>query len=285
MERDKVNLLTTTARSDAAAGNTKTVKTSRKYNAMDDAIDIPEEQHKEFGDYVKSIIYGGLDGIITTFAIVASIQGANYGTAAVLVLGFANLIADGLSMGIGDYLSEKSEIEYITSEKEREEWEFDNYEEGEIEEMVEIYKEKGVSKQDAELILRTMAKYKEFFINHMMVQELELQPPSGDEHPAKNGFICLCSFLGFGCVPLVSYVVFDSIQFTGYDPKFTISIILTTLTLFGLGIFKARLTQSPMIKSATFITLTGAAAAAAAYLIADLISFALDVRGEDVFDE
>eukprot|EP00486_Rosalina_sp_Unknown_P008519 CAMPEP_0201580330 /NCGR_PEP_ID=MMETSP0190_2-20130828/43018_1 /ASSEMBLY_ACC=CAM_ASM_000263 /TAXON_ID=37353 /ORGANISM="Rosalina sp." /LENGTH=203 /DNA_ID=CAMNT_0048016169 /DNA_START=26 /DNA_END=633 /DNA_ORIENTATION=- len=147
-------------------------------------IEVPTtEQHKALGDYVKSIIYGGLDGIITTFAIVAGIAGADLATEVILVLGFANLIADGLSMGIGDYLSESAELEYIASEKLREEWEFDNFQEGEIQEMIEIYKTKGVSEQDAEVILRTMSKYKEFFINHMMIQELELQPPSGDEQP------------------------------------------------------------------------------------------------------
>ena len=131
------------------------------------------EQHKALGDYVKSIIYGGLDGIITTFAIVAGIAGADLEVEVVLVLGFANLIADGLSMGIGDYLSEVSEIEYINSEKKREEWEFENYKEGEIQEMIEIYKEKGVTKADAETILRTMSKYPEFFINHVCLLYIE----------------------------------------------------------------------------------------------------------------
>ena len=118
---------------------------------------------------MKSIIYGGLDGIITTFAIVAGIAGADLATEVILVLGFANLIADGLSMGIGDYLSEVSEIEYIESEKKREEWEFANFKEGEVQEMIDIYREKGVARKDAETILRTMAKYPRFFIDHMMV--------------------------------------------------------------------------------------------------------------------
>ena len=117
----------------------------------------------------------------------------------------ANLIADGLSMGIGDYLSEVSELEYIESEKKREEWEFDNFQEGEIQEMIDIYKNKGVAQQDAELILRTMSKYREFFINHMMIQELELQPPSGDESPAKGGVVTLLSFLCFGWYVLIHF--------------------------------------------------------------------------------
>mmetsp|Transcript_42041 Transcript_42041/g.67586 ORF Transcript_42041/g.67586 Transcript_42041/m.67586 type:complete len:292 (+) Transcript_42041:28-903(+) len=242
-------------------------------------IDEMKEQHKALGDYVKSIIYGGLDGIITTFAIVAGIAGANLDVEVVLVLGFANLIADGLSMGIGDYLSEVSEIEYINSEKQREEWEFQNFPEGEIQEMIAIYTEKGVSKRDADQILRTMAKYPAFFVNHMMIEELELQPPSGDEQPAKGGLVTLLSFLGFGCVPLLSYVAFEAVEFEGYDPKFVISIALTVLTLFGLGVFKGKITESPMIKSGVFITINGVFAAGAAYVIAYGLSEATGIHG------
>ncbi|MCP4099743.1 MAG: hypothetical protein GY748_26305, partial [Planctomycetaceae bacterium] len=70
-------------------------------------------------------------------------------------------------MCIGDYLSEVSEIEYINSEKDRETWEFKHFKEGEIQEMIQIYTEKGIKQSDAEKMLRKMAKYPEFFINHM----------------------------------------------------------------------------------------------------------------------
>jgi len=61
----------------------------------------PEGYHQEHGKYLGSAIYGGLDGVITTFAIVAGVAGASLGSGIVLILGFANLIADGLSMAIG----------------------------------------------------------------------------------------------------------------------------------------------------------------------------------------
>ena len=234
-------------------------------------IAMQPEQHKQMGDYVKSLIYGGLDGIITTFAIVTSVEGAQLSTSTMLVFGFANLIADGLAMGIGDYLSEMSEIEYIISEKEREKWEFSNYEEGEVQEMVQIYEQNGISKDDAMLMLRTMSKYKKFFIDHMMTMELQLKPPSGDEEPVKGGLVTLASFLLFGCVPLLSYVAFNGIEFdrsASIDPKFAISIVMTVLTLFGLGVLKGRLTESSMLKSGLFIAANGIFAAAAAYLIA-----------------
>lgn len=58
---------------------------------------------------VKAAVYGANDGIITTFAVVAGVAGAGLSATVVLILGIANMIADGLSMGIGDYLGERSE--------------------------------------------------------------------------------------------------------------------------------------------------------------------------------
>ena len=69
------------------------------------------------GKYLKSWIYGGLDGVVTTFAVVAGVVGANLSSAIILILGFANLIADGISMAVGDYLSTKSQGEYYKAEK------------------------------------------------------------------------------------------------------------------------------------------------------------------------
>jgi len=81
-----------------------------------------EEHQTEQGQYIKSAVYGGLDGIITTFAVVAGVTGASLGMIIILILGLANLIADGLSMAIGDYLSTKAEIEFQRNERRR--WNF-----------------------------------------------------------------------------------------------------------------------------------------------------------------
>lgn len=62
-----------------------------------------------FKSYAKSITYGGLDGIITTFAVVAGAIGGQLGVTAIIVLGFSNLLADGFSMAAGDYLSSTTE--------------------------------------------------------------------------------------------------------------------------------------------------------------------------------
>lgn len=69
------------------------------------------KQH--FEDYLSEFVYGAIDGAVTTFAVVAGATGARFDTKIILVLGFANLIADGFSMGVGSYLSSKSEQELM----------------------------------------------------------------------------------------------------------------------------------------------------------------------------
>jgi hypothetical protein len=76
----------------------------------------------DHGDFVKSLIFGGLDGIITTFAIVAAVAGSDMDTDVVILMGIANLLADGISMGLGDYLSEVAENNFVKKEREREMW-------------------------------------------------------------------------------------------------------------------------------------------------------------------
>jgi VIT1/CCC1 family predicted Fe2+/Mn2+ transporter len=160
----------------------------------------------EAGKYVKSLVFGGLDGTITTFAVVAASKGGGLSTEVVLLMGFANLVADGISMGFGDYLSSKAELEYAKTEKKREKWELENYPEGEKREMIELYMARGVSEEDATMVIERLAKYKNFFLDLMMVEELGLMPPDETDSPAKNGLVTFCAFALFGFVPLVPYV-------------------------------------------------------------------------------
>ena len=88
------------------------------------------EAHQSEGGLLKPVIFGGLDGILTSFAIVAGSAGGRLPPEVVLVLGFSNIIADALSMGVGEFLSSKANNEWILSERQRENWEMENFPEG-----------------------------------------------------------------------------------------------------------------------------------------------------------
>eukprot|EP00043_Microstomoeca_roanoka_P009521 m.90856 g.90856 ORF g.90856 m.90856 type:complete len:319 (+) comp14607_c1_seq1:771-1727(+) len=240
----------------------------------------PEMHSTGAGQYIKAAVFGGLDGIITTFAVVASVNGARLSSGVVIVMGLANLVADGIAMGVGEYLSSLSEQHYAVSERHREEWEFDNNPEGEIKEMVDLYKEKGITEEDATSIIRIMAKYREFFIDHMLVEELSLMPPDSSESPIKNGLVMLGAFLAFGLIPLLSYLILGEIHLGKHKSEllFPIACGMTALALFILGAIKSRFSTQTWFMSGLSVLLNGGVAAGAAYLIGFGLEHLVDVN-------
>lgn len=221
------------------------------------------------GKYLKSWVYGGLDGIITTFAVVAGVSGASLEATIILILGFANLIADGISMAIGDYLSTKSEHEYYDLEKKREAWEVKVNPEGEKAEMLEIYQKEGFSKTDSTKLVNILSKNKKFWVKTMMHEELGLM--KGDESPAKNGIVTFISFVIFGFIPLSLYV-FSAIFGFKIGQPFLWTCILAGISMFSLGALKVKLTGKNWLRSGFEMLLIGGLAAGCAYFIGHWLS-------------
>lgn len=215
------------------------------------------------GQYIKSFVYGGLDGTITTFAVVAGVAGASLSSNVILILGFANLIADGIAMAFGDFLSTKAEQQYHASERQREEWELENYPEGEKQELVEIYEEKGLSSEDATTLVEILEKHPAVMVDTMMVVELGILEEN--ESPLKNGLVTFTAFVLFGFVPLLIFVL---MHFTGWElDGMWWACILTAATLFGLGVAKSRFSAGAWWKSGAEMLLLGGLAAVAAFFV------------------
>ncbi len=219
------------------------------------------EPHTSGAAYLKSVVYGGLDGTITTFAVVAGVEGASLNPNVILILGFANLIADGIAMAFGDFLSTRAEQQYHATERAREEWEMENYLEGEKKELIELYEEKGISSEDATTLVGILANHPEVMVDTMMVVELGIL--EDHDSPMGNAIATFLSFAVFGFVPLVVFVV---IHFTGIQINaFLWACVLTGATLFSLGALKSRFVSRAWWKSGLEILLLGGVAALAAY--------------------
>jgi len=251
------------------------VESSKMAHEMKKGFAVNDEHHAtESGENLKSLVYGGLDGIITTFATVTSVAGAKLSPDVILIIGIAHLFADAVSMGMGDYLSSQAEIDYNLAERKREQWEMDNNMPGEIEEMVEIYMARGMGEADARSILNTLAKYPKIFLDNMMVQELNLMPIEEDESPLMSGIVTALSFMVFGCVPLLSYL-FNFIPGCAMteEHQFNVACILTLFTLFLLGAVKGSLTEAGQkwYVSGVYMAVNGAAAASVGYIVGALM--------------
>ena len=201
------------------------------------------EEHEQSGGHLKAIVFGGLDGILTSFAIIAGSVGANLGPVAMLALGISNVLADALSMGAGEFLSSRSYNAYVTKEREREAWELQNYPAGEIAEMIELFVARGMSRVDAQMVIERMAKYKDFFVDLMMTEELSLPVPSetGALDALKDGATMFVAFAFFGMLPIGGFVVAGMLYpHLTTDQLFLFACFITGCCLFGLGAFKAR---------------------------------------------
>ena len=236
-----------------------------QYNINQNLEEHLEENHaSEKAKFVKNIIYGGLDGIITTFSIIAAAVGANLEMKTIIAMGVANLIADGLSMGLGDYLSSHFENKYINSEKGKEEYEYIYNKNYEIEELKELYIGEGLSEEDARKIVDILSKdgYKDIFIKNMVNLELGLQLP--DNNPVKDGLVTFGSFLIFGFIPVFFYIVFYASEVNYHDTFITICFI-SAITMFCLGCFQVYLTKQRILTAGLIIMGNGILASSCAF--------------------
>jgi len=234
------------------------------------------EQHAGSGaQYIGDLVYGGLDGIITTFAVVSGVAGANLGTGVILILGLANLFADGFSMATGAYLSTKSEREYYEQERAREQWEVAHFPDGERAELLELYRARGYSDEEAGQLVAIHSRDTERWVDAMMIDELQML--RNDGNPLKNGLATLIAFIVAGSIPMLVYLA-GLVMPVPAGVAFPISVALSALALFGLGAAKVLVTGQKPLRNGVEMLLIGGLAASVAYAVGVLLR-GLGVQG------
>ena len=230
-------------------------------------LHTPGQWMSRFERYLPETVYGSIDGIVTTFAVVAGAAGAGLSVNVVLILGIANLLADGLSMSIGSYLSKKSERDNYNKHLQIEKWEIDNMPEAERKEIEDIYRAKGFEGADLEMVVNKITASKQVWVDTMMKEELGLFLEK--KSPLKAGVSTFASFVIAGSIPLVTYLL-AYWNGAGIDP-FVFSCIVTALTFALIGYLKTYITKISLVRSVTETLLLGAAAASVAYFVGDFL--------------
>ena len=221
-----------------------------------------------FQDYLGEFVYGGIDGSVTTFAVVAGSAGADLDVSVVIILGFANLIADGFSMSVGSYLSNKSELQNYEKHKKVEYWEVENMPEREKEEIREIYAQKGFKGDLLDKVVEVITANKDRWVDVMMKEELEMIPST--KSPFAMGAVTFFSFLLVGLVPLLAYV-YDYISGAQVSHPFLIASLLTGFAFAGIGFLKSFVTQTTRWKGMLETLFLGASAAVLAYFVGNIL--------------
>ncbi len=215
--------------------------------------------------HFDDFIYGAIDGAVTTFAIVAGVIGAGLSPGIVLILGFANLFADGFAMAAADFQAKKARNEFIEMRRRQEEQDVDKKKEEEKEEIREIYRKKGFKDELLEEIVRIITSRRKVWVDTMMKEELGLI--EDEKEPIHSSVSTFIGFNMIGVIPLIPfiiYIVFD-LEITSYT--FGYSIISVVAAFLIVGMMKGKIVKRSIVRSGIYTLIIGGIAATVAYTI------------------
>ncbi|GMQ27168.1 VIT1/CCC1 transporter family protein [Algoriphagus sp. oki45] len=234
---------------------------------MEEKQHLPNTNFGKLQEYLREFVYGGIDGAVTTFAVVAGGYGANLDPGILIILGFANLLADGFSMSVGAYLSAKSERDNFDKHEKIEYWEIENLPEIEREEVAEIYREKGFKGELLDKIVDHICADKDLWVAEMMKDELGMMKET--KSPFKIGLATLISFILVGFIPLMVYLW--NFFFPMEINTFFWTSVLTGLAFLIVGWLKGIVNQTSTLRSILETVALGLLAAVVAYYVGDVL--------------
>jgi vacuolar iron transporter family protein len=213
-------------------------------------------------NYLRDWIYGGIDGAVTTLAVVAGVAGANLSSWIILALGFANLFADGFSMAASNYLGTKSELDDWRRLQGIENRHIDLAPEGEREEVRQIFARKGFEGEELRRIVELITADRERWVQTMLTDEYGL--PHAVRSPWIAALSTFTAFLICGLVPLLPYLFIS-------EDSLELSLTLTGVVFFAIGSFKSRWSTSSWWQSGFTTLVVGGVAASLAYFTGVMI--------------
>lgn len=218
--------------------------------------------------FLKDSIFGAIDGAVTTFAVVSSVAGAGLPAGLVIILGAANLIADGFSMASGNFLGTHAENQAANRTRREEEREIELHPDGEREEIRQIFAAKGFSGETLEQIVEVITSDKQRWVDTMLQEEHGIHP---DQPTAWKAAIAMfLAFILVGAVPLIAY--FIDLARPGLIPNPFVAACLLTMISFGIvGALKARVVGQKTLMGVVETISVGALASGMAYGVGYLL--------------
>lgn len=214
--------------------------------------------------YLRDFIYGAIDGSVTTFAVVTGAYGAKLSNSIMIVLGVANLLADGFSMAMSNYLGTKASRQELETARREEEEHIRHVPEGEVEEIRQIYKNKGFEGETLKGIVEVITKDRDLWIDTMLKEELGMNPVLA--HPVRAAWATFVAFVLSGAIPLIPFVVFYSTE-VSQATLFLFSLVLTGMTFFGIGAMKSRYVKEKWFGAGLETLVVGGGAALLAFVV------------------
>jgi vacuolar iron transporter family protein len=212
--------------------------------------------------YLRDWVYGGIDGTVTTFAIMAGVVGASLEARVVLILGACNLLADGLSMAAANYSSTKTEIDEYEQVRRMEERHVELAPEGEREEVRQIFEAKGFKGEALEIAVEVITEHRDQWVETMMTEEHGMPPIM--RSPVRAALFTFLAFVLCGSVPLLPYLL-------RLSHSLPVATAMTGATFFAIGSLRSRWSPTPWWRAGLETFVIGMAAALVAYLVGDFL--------------
>jgi vacuolar iron transporter family protein len=212
--------------------------------------------------YLRDWVYGGIDGTVTTFALVSGVVGAHLSAGIILILGGASLIADGFAMAAGNYLATRAESEEFHYAEAVERRHIETVPEGEREEVREILRGLGLLDELLDRVAAVITADRDRWVRVMLRNEYGF--PAAVRSPWRAAVSTFSAFLVCGLVPLIPFEA-------GVKNPFWVAAAVTSLMFFLIGALKSRWSVERWWHSGLGTLVIGGAAAAAAYAIGNML--------------
>jgi len=209
---------------------------------------------------LAEVILGGQDGLVNVLGVILGVAAASQDSRIVLAAGLAATFAESISMGAVAYTSTLAEDDLYKSEKEREYRHIHLAPDVETHEIREIYRKKGFEGDELEKIVEVITANPDVWVEVMMSEEFQMTPPE-KTHALNSGLVVGVAAVIGSLIPLAPFFFLD------VTSSIWTSIVVSALTLFAVGFYKARITIGKPYRSGLQITLIGIASALAGYLV------------------
>lgn len=204
-------------------------------------------------------VLGGIDGCVTTFAVVSGAFGAGFSPQVAIVLGFANLLADGFSMAVSNYEAGQAQLAEIASAEATERQHIALVPEGEREEIRQLFRAKGFEGSQLEQLVETLCRNPDVWVSTMLREEYGLSAEG--INPLRSAFVTFAAFLAVGALPLLPF----ALPWLGTGAQFLASLGLAECVFLGVGMLKSVVYRLPAWRSGLRTLFMGSAAAGLAF--------------------
>ncbi len=224
--------------------------------------------HPQGRTHLRDFIYGGIDGAVTTFAVVAGVAGAGLSATVVIILGVANLIADGFSMAVSNFAATRAEMQQRALARVDEERQILEIPEGKREEIKQIFALKGFSGEHLDRVVEVITDNPRVWVDTMMLEERGYS--TAPEEPLRAAGATFLAFVIVGFIPLFA-VILDAVFPSVIEQPFLLSSLMTGVAFFVVGALKSKFVGQRWWLSGSETLVMGGSAAAIAYVIGTIL--------------